>query len=295
MKAFGGAIMRKHPLAGLLLGMVLAGAAIPSAAAQNTPLVGGSGGTAFGPRACPEGYVLVGLYVLYGAWIDKVGGLCRRINVADGSWGNEESNTGGNGGDNFGSKIMTQKCPSGSALKGFRARYGSFVHRIHMICQKLRSGGRTTGEITLEPWVGSVANSGPQEGGPHNCGDAKPAMGFRGRAGTYVDAFGLSCGYIMPGTPTLLAPASGASVLTKRPLLDWDPAPRITMPYRICLNLSSGADCSISGTIRAETSDTKWTPTSDLPFSRGDMVYWRVDACNENGCRSATRSFRFMP
>jgi hypothetical protein len=27
----------------------------------------------------------------------------------------------------------------------------------------------------------------------------------------------------------------------------------------------------------------------------GDMVYWRVEACNENGCTNKTSSFGFMP
>ena len=110
----------------------------------------------------------------------------------------------------------------------------------------------------------------------------------------YVDRIGLVCGYILPATPVLLAPASG-DVITRRPVFDWDDNLRINKPYRICLNLSSGAGCSISGTVRADVDESKWTPATDLPFTRGDLVYWRVEACNDNGCRHASRSFRFMP
>ena len=36
------------------------------------------------------------------------------------------------------------------------------------------------------------------------------AIGIFGRAGTYVDKFGLICGYVMPSTPVLISPAAAS-------------------------------------------------------------------------------------
>jgi hypothetical protein len=273
---------------GLLL--ALSGAAH----AQNTNILGGTGGTSY-RILCPEGEVLTRVAGWHGSWLDIVSAYCRKVNVANGSWEGGEHHAGSGGGDlatAFHGNIL---CPSGYAVKSFRAKYGSFVHRIFATCHKLGASGRTQGEKSEELWLG--ATGGPQTGGPISCSEAKPAIGIVGREGLYVDGFGLVCGYIMPGTPTLMSPAHGIDVTVRRPAFDWDPVPRITKPYRICINLSPGAGCSVSGTIKAdiEMSKTQWTPAANLPFARGDMVYWRVDACNDNGCKYAVRAFRFMP
>ena len=270
-----------------------------SLSAQSTPTFGGPGGTSY-KLMCPEGYILMMVSAKYGQWLDRVGGWCYQVNLNTGAWLTDVSqqtstNPSKAGTENVLNGTNDAKCPFGYAVKSVSVGYGSFVHGVSVVCNKLGSGGRTGSTTSSSDFAG--ATGGPNQSGSHSCPDAQPAIGIYGKAGTYVDSFGLVCGYIMPGPPALLTPSSGSDVTNKRPTLDWDPAPRINKPYKVCLNLSPGADCAISGTVRAEVpnSTTKWTPSTDLPFTRGDMVYWRIEACNDNGCKSANRSFRFMP
>jgi hypothetical protein len=173
-----------------------------------------------------------------------------------------------------------------------------YMNRIELKCYKLGAGARTTSQIdTQGASVGQSSDAGGSQFGPYTCDENKSAIGIRGKAGEYVDSFGLICGYIMPTAPVLLTPVNATDVTAKRPTFDWDPASRITQPYKVCMNLTSTAGCAISGTLTASVSksNSAWTPTADLPFQRGDVVYWRVEACNENGCKNAVKSFRYMP
>lgn len=259
--------------------------------AQNTAKAGGTGGTSYNIK-CQDGFVLVGLRVTYGSWIDWIKGFCQSIDIGNGSW-MDSGMLDGVGGSGLGT-TKAFLCPSGYAVKGFRGKAGWYVNSMILTCRKLGPSARTQSESKdLEKAGGSDGTAY----GPHACGDAKPAIGMYGKAGQYIDSFGLICGYLMPTVPSLVAPSSGVDVTTKRPTFDWDAAARITKPYQICINLSSGAGCSISGTIKATINPptTQWTPSSDLPFTRGDVVYWRIEACNDNGCKSTSKSFRFMP
>jgi hypothetical protein len=272
-----------------LLGVSGAG---PALRAQNTPTGGGTGGTSYNLR-CTESQVLVGISVQSGQWIDQISVKCRTVNLSDGSTGDFKW-IGLVGGNLAPSTHALAECPSGFAVKSFEGRGGLYVNYLILSCKKLGPSARTQG---TSQETGSLGSWGGVKFGPYTCGDAKPARGIQGRAGLYIDSFGLSCGYIMPATPLLVAPLTGASVTNKRPTFDWDPVERITKPYNLCINVSPGADCSISATLKAsiDAPATQWTPRTDLPFARGDVVYWKIEACNDNGCRNATRSFRFMP
>ena len=278
--------MRRVVLAGSLLLIGLSGAGM----AQNTSTFGGSGGTAF-TKKCPEGQVVTVVDARFGLWLDGIRIFCQRVNFSDGSWIGTHSLAGSAGAPNSGNSAGNRDCPTGYVIKTISGGYGSYVHGVKFTCARMGSSARTTSTTKTLDLLG---REGPQAGGPYSCPESKPAIGITGRAGMYVDRIGLVCGYILPATPVLLAPASG-DVITRRPVFDWDDNLRINKPYRICLNLSSGAGCSISGTVRADVDESKWTPATDLPFTRGDLVYWRVEACNDNGCRHASRSFRFMP
>jgi len=272
--------------------LALAGSVVLS---ENTSLIGGSGGTSYTIK-CNDGDVLVGLGSSVGQWVDLVSARCAKPNMSTGSWSGVYEGATYAGKHNFGAYYSQDFCPNGYAIKAFRGEAGMYVNEVRADCYKLTSGARTTDEMSTEK-VTAVGRDDATKYGPHKCSEAKPAVGIRGRHGSYIDAFGLICDYIMPGSLVLLTPASGAQVTTKRPTFDWDPVTRVTQPYQICLNLSSGAACHISGTVKATINlpASQWVPASDLSFARGDVVYWRVDACNENGCTTKTSSFRYMP
>jgi hypothetical protein len=262
--------------------------------AQNTTTAGGTGGTSYTLK-CPEGQVLTGLGANYGGWVDTMMAFCRTVDVSTGlTVEASETTTQRTGKIHFGSDYHWYKCPSGFAVKSFAGRAGWYVNLIEATCRKLGTSGRTQSESKDLDYLG---NFGGEPYSTRSCGEAKPAIGVYGKSGEYIDSFGLICGYIMPSMPGLTAPSNGSDVTTRRPTFDWDKADRITKPYRICLNLSSDAKCSISGTITAAINapTTQWTPATDLLFTRGDQVFWRIEACNDNGCKSTIRKFRFMP
>ena len=286
--------MRSKQLAICSLLSAFAIAIVPSVSAQNTISAGGSGGTAFSHK-CADGMVLVGLSARSGQWIDRLEGVCQNPSMTTGMWDNMGgSGVGPVGQDHFGTSDTYMKCSPGYAIKEFSGGAGWYVHSIDVTCYKLGSSARTGG--TTENHV-KVGTTGGTPYGPYKCPDSKPAIGIFGRAGTYLDRFGLICGYIMPQTPVLTSPLANSDVTTRRPTFDWDAARFISKPYKICINLSSGASCGQSNTISASVplTTSTWTPTADLPFARGDVVYWRVEACNDSGCSSRSSSFRFFP
>ena len=263
--------------------------------AQNTTAIGGYGGTAF-TATCPDGQVLIGLSVWKGSWLDSVTGVCAKVSIANGSWSTTTSMA------EYGTMPMNtnpankqyRPCASGYAIKGYKGTAATYVHGITLRCERLGSSARTIGDATF---LASMGGPGGNAYSPYTCPDAKPAIGIYGRAGTYVDRFGLVCGYIMPTTPVLTAPPNGVQVTAPRPRFDWDAADRMTHPYRICINVVPIVTCSISGGITAAVpiGTTDWTPAYDLPYLRGAVVHWRVEACNENGCKAATKKFQFVP
>jgi len=265
----------------------------PALRAQNTSTAGGTGGAAYTLK-CPEGQVLTGLGAHYGAWVDYITAYCRSVDVSTGSTGSTKTSTQSTGQIHLGTTWHVRECPAGFAVKSFEGKAGWYVNHIELTCHRLGASGRTQAESRDLGYLGSFEGTSYS---PRSCGSAQPAIGVYGKSGEYIDSFGLICGYIMPAVPRLTAPSHGSDVVSKRPLFDWDSADRINRPYRICINLSADAKCSISGTLTAEISapTTQWTPGTDLRFTRGDQVYWRIEACNDNGCKSTIRKFRFMP
>lgn len=278
----------------LFAAMTLLAAIISTSSAQNTSAIGGSSGTAFTAK-CLEGEVLLGVKGWKGSWIDLAQGICGKVSLINGStvWGSNTSEAGTKPLFAVNADYYSF-CGHGYAVKGFSGTAGSYVNTLKLVCEKLGAGARTQGSSKA---LAVVGGAGGTAHGPYSCPESKPAIGFYGRAGNYVDKFGLICGYILPAVPVLLTPLKNAQVTTRRPRFDWDPAARVTKPYRICINLSTSAGCEISNTVTATTATgtTEWMPYTDLPFARGDVVYWRVEACNENDCKYATRSFTFMP
>jgi hypothetical protein len=161
------------------------------AAAQNTPTVGGTGGTAFSLR-CRTGDVLVGLEVFGGGWIDWIVADCAAPG-GDGSW--QMSRLGvaaGSAGAMHPPFTRWQPlCPEGYAVRGFHGTAGIYLNSISLKCYKLTSPNTTSSTLRTTATAGG---SGGTAYGTPTCSGNKPAVGVRGKAGQYIDSFGLICG-----------------------------------------------------------------------------------------------------
>lgn len=279
-------------LVSLVLGGALGLATPIDARAQNTAAVGGRGGTSYSIR-CPVDKILTGIKVDAGMWVDRIRPSCAlATSIADGGWDVNGYLTKSAGKWHLGNREQRAACGQGYAVKGFKVKSGSYVDSIVVTCAKLGRSWRTTSTTkTLSAVGGGGGTSQPAKA----CSGDMPAVGIHGKAGEYVDSFGLICGSIMPAAPVPQAPINGLRVSTLQPTFYWTPAKNALGNYTLCVNLTANAPCSAPGTFKTEVSSrsTSWTPPADLPFRRGERVYWSMSACNDNGCRS--RSAYFIP
>jgi hypothetical protein len=279
-------------LAGIVLGGPLWFAFALDAHAQNTAAVGGRGGTSFSIR-CPADKILTGIKVDAGMWVDRITPSCAfPTSIADGGWDVNGYLSKSAGKWHLGNREQRAGCSQGYAVKGFTVKSGNYVDSIAVSCAKLGRSWRTTSTTkTLSAVGGGGGTSQPAKA----CSGDMLAVGIHGKAGEYVDSFGLICGSIMPVAPVPQAPVSGLRVSTLRPTFYWTPAKKALGKYTLCVNLTAGAPCSAPGTFKTEVDSmsTSWTPPADLPFRRGERVYWGMSACNDNGCRS--KSAYFIP
>lgn len=256
---------------------------------QSTPAVGGTGGNSYRAE-CRSDEILVGLHVAYGLWTDQVGGICATArDVLTGTW--EGTRTiGGAGYPHLGTTKKELTCPAGYGVKSFTASSGSFINSITLTCHKLGQSWRTTSTSTRLARLGASGGS-PQPA--YGCSGGMHAVGIHGKAGEFVDSFGLLCGSVPPSTPTLQAPTGGLAVASRRPTFYWTGANRDLGTNLVCLNATQTSDCLATGTVRGEVDYTvsNWTPAEDLPFGRGTRVYWTVRICNDNDCRTRTSYF----
>jgi hypothetical protein len=170
--------------------------------AEALPLIGlGTGGIAFS-RQCPSGQVLTGVRARIGLIIDALGIKCRPVN-ANGSLGGENdigTLAGGSGG--VGS---AGSCPQGSVVVGQSGtpapitglsvftlrcnRWDSAARRwTSTVAGSIRLISGSGAPVGLQVLVGSSAPAGPV------CSrQTQPVVLIRGRAGTLIDAAGLTC------------------------------------------------------------------------------------------------------
>jgi hypothetical protein len=170
-----------------LLGML---AASP-AAAQNTATVGGTGGNAYSLR-CAAGQVLAGIDVFGGGWIDWIVANCVTPG-GDGSWQLQWLGVAaGSAGVMHPPYTHWQpQCPEGYAVRGFQGTAGIYLNSISLRCYKLTSPSTTNSTMRS---TGTAGGSGGTAYGTLTCSGSKPAVGVRGKAGQYIDSFGLICG-----------------------------------------------------------------------------------------------------
>jgi hypothetical protein len=168
----------------------------------NLPAHGGSGGNSFS-LDCGDDKVLIGVRGRKGDWLDRLQAVCTKISTPNNvvvNWVGDLSTTQtvGGGGDSF-----AVNCPRNMAVKGISGRFGSYVNRLVLRCRPLG----------VAPFPGQFPNlnvsgsqSGDQSFNVEFCPNGKPARGFHGRTGGYVDRAGLICH--TGTTPQVLAPPS---------------------------------------------------------------------------------------
>ncbi|MEX1362213.1 MAG: DUF4215 domain-containing protein [Nannocystaceae bacterium] len=164
------------------------------------PLRGGGGGGAF-EEECPEGEVVIGVMGRAGAYVDRVQVQCGSVELTSSETGSiqvsvEPGGTmtpqGGGGGGDF-----SLGCEPGQVVVGFGGRSGSYLDQLSLRCAPVlvlddpQAGAMSIG-------FGAAVNTESAGGGGGGsfiaeCPVGEVATIARGRAGNFLDAFGLSC------------------------------------------------------------------------------------------------------
>lgn len=162
---------------------------------------GGTGGLRF-RLDCGDDGVLIG--VRYsdtnsGRWLDSLQGEC--IQISNNSWVGQGSKTAKAGSvrytyDNILRSSAT--CPHNTVIAGISGRYGWYVNRLWLRCRALE--GMVSGTTSYSFVTGSTSSiyvfsseAGDHSFNTESCPDNKPASGFHGRDGDYIDSIGLVC------------------------------------------------------------------------------------------------------
>ena len=161
---------------------------------------GGGGGSPF-TEECPTNQVMIGLRGRAGSYVDRVQAQCGRISLASSGPGSiqvevEEGTTleehGGVGGNEF-----HLACDPGQVVVGFGGGAGSYVDRLSLQCAPMKLvSDLETG--TMAVGIGDIVSTwsaGGSGGGEFSatCPAGQMATMINGRAGKYVDRFGLTC------------------------------------------------------------------------------------------------------
>lgn len=192
-------------------GLLLACAALPSAAsARDLPVQGGAGGTPF-RTVCPAGSYLTGLLLRAGSLIESVQPLCasQAPESRDGAAGHSFGRAspagvphGGKGGVPTG-----QTCPADRFVAGIRIGFTRAENRpeyldyVELRCRQVDAvdpaqdtavcthtgNGCWTRHPSPGPFDGSTLAFQSQ------CGPEEAVTGLAGRSGLFVDALGLVC------------------------------------------------------------------------------------------------------
>lgn len=205
--------------------------------ADDTGLVGGSGGGAQ-RSVCPPQHRLAGLQSRIGTVMDHILPLCVPV-TRDDRWGGPLVRVPGMG-SSAGGNPTELSCPPDTFINGFRVTvyfdwlirglvtegytFKQYVAGVRVTCLD-----PTLRQIVASPLIGHAAGIFPEDaygqarirGGSKypeytkvgewhgtqavDCPGFTVADGIHGRAGAYVDAFGLTC---QPGPPPPLAPLS---------------------------------------------------------------------------------------
>ena len=153
------------------------------------PRVGGAGGAPF-TMICGADRVLVGVDVRAGGYVDALALVCVEVSQ-DGSWAAELQRSNFVGGE--GGSLRSLVCPRDHAVAVISGRSGAYLDNLRLGCRRLAKRRVLQGEVT---WLDSAGGRGGRAFGPFDCPDGRPAVGFRGRSGGYVDAIQMSCRFL---------------------------------------------------------------------------------------------------
>lgn len=258
------------------------------------PLHGGTGGTGSYDLTCGDGAVLVGVTGRRGQWLDQLRARCVRVAV-DGSWSGAPF-TQGTAGGTTGTAFGPLDCPAGSAVASVRGRHGWYIHELSLACYDLAAGASINGNAVRTLTAG--ASGGDRTWSWELCPGAKPAKGFRGRDGAFVDRIQLVCHSgsgspttvaVVPGATRLIGPASGTTLTTLQPGFTWGVVTYATR-YQICIRREGSSACDmVSETTaglrsRLTPGQLSFRPASDLQFGTARRGNWSVRACSDAGC-----------
>jgi hypothetical protein len=178
----------------------------PTGGTTESGTVGGSGGGAFGPFACPAGSIIAGFEGEFylggdnGAGFCNVKATCASL-AGDGQGGVTRTQTGtipagiGIGDcDGQSTALPDLLCPDDTLLVGFSAVRSGLYQALTVMtldCASLDSAGNFLGTTTSESW-GSIIGSSQ---GPNStaCPGSEAATGIYGARGAVIDRLGLRC------------------------------------------------------------------------------------------------------
>lgn len=85
-----------------------------------------------------------------------------------------------------------------------------------------------------------------------------------------------------PAKPVMASPATGTTVKTLSPYLDWNSA-RCAKFYKVVIRLGSPTGATVDG-----TSKVKVTGYTTIALAKTKTYYWQVSACNKHGCTASS-------
>jgi len=163
----------------------------PSPPSEDTPTIGGSGGTAF-KVACNDDEALVGVYGSATTTnVRRIGVQCVQVDAAAHWIGDpvDRAATGGSKGTAY-----TRTCPRDHAIAGFRGRASTdVVKQLDFECRALDPSGNLVGEGQFLGPFGSTSGSAK---GPFRCETNHPGHALTGRSSGRLDAISLQCATI---------------------------------------------------------------------------------------------------
>src|SRR5579863_988288 len=87
-------------------------------------------------------------------------------------------------------------CPDGQVVVGFDWRAGQYVDQLVLRCAPLTISSGAAGftlSIGIATSLDPIGGNGGTTTGDTSCADGQVAVGYAGRSGAVIDAFGLLC------------------------------------------------------------------------------------------------------
>jgi len=163
----------------------------PSPPSEDTPTIGGSGGTAFNV-ACNDDEALIGVYGFATTTnVRRIGVQCVQVDAAAHWIGDpvDRAATAGSKGTAY-----TRTCPRDYAIAGFKGRSSTeAVKQLDFECRALDPSGSLVGEGQFLGPFGSTSGSVK---GPFRCDTNHPGHVLTGRSSGKLDAISLQCARI---------------------------------------------------------------------------------------------------